>query len=813
MRKPGRLTGIAAAMILLATACLCMAEDQPGTKIEKIVVKAGQDAARNPGQVLDLQIEVLGPVERGILGGKGQHVPVPNHPVVFSVMDPEKTGAKIIGDGSAITDAGGKARCKVEVGHKFGDQYFKAKATDSEGNTQTAIIRLVAGVTISGQDQEGAAGSYLDKPLSLTVNGEDGQPAKDVRVFFRVEGGPRNGTVDDDHVFTDGEGKASTKLKLPKHTGKVNVVAEIAGPSYFARGIRFTATSVNKMAIMLTLAGGLALFIFGMKHMSEGLQRVAGEKMKIILKMFTRNRFIAIVTGAIVAGSIQSSSACTVMTVGFVNAGLISLRQAIGVVFGANIGTTVTGQIISFRLTDVAFPAIAAGLLITMIVRNRSNKAYGDALMGFGMLFLGIMLMGETLRPLGESPSFKALFQSFDCKPVNGVMPIGNVLCSLMIGTMVTILIQSSSATVGLTMALAGSGLLNFWTAVPIILGDNIGTTTTALLASIGTNRAARRTALAHSLFNVCGATYMLILFYVPAPWSDSGRPFFIELVNYATRGDVFADIPENIERHIANAHSLFNVVNVLMFIPLVGVLERLCTFLIPREQEDEQPSYLEPRLLNQPSIALDQAIKELGYMSSLSFKSISDAFHSMRTFDPRLEQKLNRREDMIDKLQGDITEYISKLSQRVLNEEQSRMLAPLMHAVNDAERIGDHAENLFELAQLRNSKKLEFSESAFVELEEMFAAVSEQFNDVLQAIEKHDPSSATKALKLEELINQFDHDLHTNHVDRLEAGSCNCQAGVIFLDMVANLEKVGDHLTNIAERMKLVMELAEENA
>jgi len=284
-----------------------------------------------------------------------------------------------------------------------------------------------------------------------------------------------------------------------------------------------------------------------------------------------------------------------------------------------------------------------------------------------------------------------------------------------------------------------------------------------------------------------------------------------MELVNAATSGNVFADVPVNIERHIANAHTLFNVVNVIVFLPLVGVLERLCTFVIPKEKDEEQLSYLEPHLLNQPSIALEQAIKEIGYMSTLSSKSIREAFGGMRNFDGRLEEKLKKREDTIDRLQGDITGYLSMLSQRVLSEQESQMLAPLMHTVNDAERIGDHAENLFELAELRNSKKLEFSESAFGELDVMFNTVQEQFDNVLKAIELRDPSYAMKALKLEELVNQYDHNLHNNHVERLETGSCNCQAGVIFLDMVANLEKVGDHLTNIAERMKLVMELAEE--
>ncbi|NQT20424.1 MAG: Na/Pi cotransporter family protein, partial [Planctomycetes bacterium] len=251
----------------------------------------------------------------------------------------------------------------------------------------------------------------------------------------------------------------------------------------------------------------------------------------------------------------------------------------------------------------------------------------------------------------------------------------------------------------------------------------------------------------------------------------------------------------------------------VLLFVPLVGPLVRICNAVIPRLKEEEKLTYLEPRLLSQPAIALEQAIKELGHMSNLSFEAISDAFSCMENFDPRLESKLEKREDDIDNLQADITEYLVKLSQHHLGEAESRMLGPLMHAVNDVERIGDHAENIFELAQLKNSKKLDFSGTAFFALDEMFGVVREQFRSVLAGIENRDTAPADKALKLEEIINKSDQELHDAHVERLEAGQCNAQAGVIFLDLVANLEKVGDHLTNIAERIRIVIDLANQQA
>ena len=796
-------------VILLAARTNAVAET-PGKKIEQVNVKAGQDAVGGPGDRIRLEVEFLGPHKRGILGGKGDREPVSNQPVVFSLLDGSASDASLVGAAEAVTDAGGKASCAIQLGKQFGDHYIEARAVDAEGEPHKAMIRVISGVKLFGNNQEGSAGTTLAKPLALQVLDSAGKPVKDVPVFFSIEGQAPGAAVTPNYTVTDKDGMASAFLKLPNRTEEVRVMAEVADPErqYITRGISFHAMSVNTLLLILTLIGGLALFIYGMKQMSDGLQKVAGERMKLILRTFTKNRFVGIATGVMVTGIIQSSSACTVMTVGFVNAGLITLRQAIGVVFGANIGTTVTGQIISFKLSDMAYPAIAAGLLMIMVSRSRVCKAYGEGLLGFGMLFLGITIMADTLKPLHSCPSFVALFKSFDCAPVNGVMPIKSVLSSIFIGTAMTVMIQSSSATVGLTMALAGAGMLNFWTSVPIILGDNIGTTTTALLASIGTNRAARRTAIAHSLFNVFGACYMTALFYVPAWWGE-GRPIYLEFINTVTSGNAFAGVPENIERHIANSHTMFNVCNTIIFIPLVGLLERVCTFIVPiAKEEEEQKTYLEPHLLNQPSIALEQVVKEIGYMANLSNKAISESYKLMRVYDPRALEKLKKREDNIDRLQAEITSYLASLAQHSLTEEQSKMLAPLMHAVNDAERIGDHAENLSELAELRYSKRLPISDSALDELDRMFNAIHEQFANVIKAIEARDPSHADKALKLEDAVNKFDHELHDGHVRRMETGSCNAQTGVIFLDMVANLEKVGDHLTNIAERMRLVMEL-----
>jgi len=719
-------------VILLAIAflfpTLARAEDQSLPPADRIKIIQGNNEAGVKGDTIKIIVEVLGPVRRGWLGGEGGRSPVKGATVTFSVLNKRIGDIEITSPREVTTDAGGYASCEVRIGGAFGDHYVEARTTGHDGKPRRAEIRIIAGVRISGSGQEGPAGTVLPDPLALQVIDETAQPAPEIPVFWSVNGNTKDASLTEEQTRTDEDGVASTHLTLPVKTQKIYVTAEIADPhgKYVARGIRFEAVAVNSTVMVISLIGGLAIFIFGMKQMSEGLQRVAGDKLRLILRMFTRNRFVAIAVGALVTALIQSSSATTVMTVGFVNAGLITLRHAIGVVLGANIGTTVTGQIIAFRLDALAYPAIAAGLLIMMVAKNRTHRHWGQAIMGFGLLFLGMQIMHATLGPIRDVPSFVNFFRGFSCKPgPSGVMPIAPVIYSLFIGTLLTVVIQSSSATIGLTIALATSGLIDFYTAVPIVLGDNIGTTITALLASIGTNRAARRTALAHSLFNVIGAAYMVTLFYIPAPWS--GRPIFLEIINSTTAGNVFADEAENIARHVAMAHSVFNVFNVIIFIPLVAFLERLVNAILPRlKEEEERITYLEPRLLNQPSIALEQAVKELGYMANQSFDSIKESFTTLDHYDVKVEEKINKREDTIDRLQAEITNYLVQLSQHELDEAQSKTLGPLMHAVNDVERIGDHAENILELAMIRENKKFIFSDLAKEEMTRMINTVLE---------------------------------------------------------------------------------------
>ncbi|OGV54433.1 MAG: hypothetical protein A2017_03890 [Lentisphaerae bacterium GWF2_44_16] len=561
--------------------------------------------------------------------------------------------------------------------------------------------------------------------------------------------------------------------------------------------------SLNVFSLVISVLGGLALFIFGMTMMSDGLQMVSGEKMKRILHLFSCNRFIAVLAGALVTGVIQSSSACTVMVVGFVNAGLLNLTQAIGIVFGANIGTTATAQLISFDLGFLALPAVTIGVVIMLLAKKRIIKDWGQMLLGFGLLFFGMGMMSEELKVIGNFPSFMQFFNNFDCTPVNGRMPFISVLGAIGIGTAMTVLIQSSSATIGIALALAGSGLINFYTAIPLILGDNIGTTITAILASLNTNRRAKQAAVGHVLFNVLGATYMVLLFYVPYPGTDI--PIFLYLINAITSGDVFAAVPENIERHIAMAHTMFNVFNVLLFLPFIAYIVKICNMIVKIEDEKKLViQYLEPHLLETPSVAIEQSIKSLRYMLKEAWtmvdKSFNKSFLPAKT-DKDLSTRLREKEEEVDKLQHDITEYLVQITKRELSEHQAEIIPLLMHCTNDAERIGDHADNILRLAKRFEASKGKLSESGRKELGKMWELLHSQAKSVIACFDDTDVNNISVALKDEKQINKYAKSFEKEHVKRLKKGSCDIVVGIIFIEILAELERVGDHLTNIAER------------
>ena len=784
--------------------CLTMVGCSSGPEAEpdKLVVISGAEQCGLAGEECPkpLVVEVLGPQRPGLLGGKGHRRPVAGAKVRFEPI-PSKAMAELVGSPEAETDAAGCARVQVRLAKAFGDQYVKVFLPDHpELSTK---VRFTGGLQVLGGKQETPSGQLLPHPVTLVVTDGDQQPVEGVPVYFSLISQPgKKGKLKVLTSLTDADGMAQAQVQTDAAaTGTYEVLAEVADPErgYSSRGVIVKAMSLNRLQLFIGVLGGLGVFILGMKFMSDGLQQVAGARLKSLLHFFTRNRFAAVAAGTAVTGLIQSSSACTVMVVGFVNAGLLSLRQAIGIIYGANIGTTVTGQMVSFKLDGLAFPAIAIGVAMSLLAKRSTTRHIAQTLFGFGLLFFGMKLMSGQLKSIAAFPSFIQVFQTFDCQPgPSGVMPIGAVLGALAIGTAMTVVVQSSSATIGLTIVLASSGLINFYTAVPLILGDNIGTTVTALLASIGTNARARQAAIGHTIFNLAGALYMILLLYV----TIGGVPIFMHIVDLITAGDVFAMLPENIGRHVASAHTLFNIVNVFVFLPLLPLVARACEAVVPvKSEEAVQIQRLEPHLLDTPAVALQQAVDTAIVMLDTAWETTGDAFTSLKKRKVRGEESFMSREKSIDRLQMEITEYLVRITQRELTESQAEIIPLLVHCVNDAERIGDHATNILELAKRAEDGKVQFSKAAASELDELFETVSEQARHTIDSLQSGSRASVDEALRLEQRINALRDKFDKSHVKRLERGKCQVLNGLIFGDVIGNLERIGDHLSNIAER------------
>lgn len=775
------------------------------SKVDKIHIVQGDNQCALPKSECkkELIVELQGPNVKGLFGGKGNRYPVVGVKVRFEPLP--GSSLKIIPP-VAESDSGGGVRVKIKTGKDLGDQYLKIIP---EGSQKTKTIRIINGISIEGDYQEGYVGTSLKKPIAIKVVASDGTPVKGAPVFFRVSDSPEKrkikASVKKEEVLTNDLGIAETGFKFGNKTGEYKVTAEVMDKSrgIYIRGIEIPEMGLDLSGLIFTVLGGLAIFIYGMKMMSDGLQLVAGAKMKTILHFFTSNRFAAILAGTLVTAVIQSSSACTVMVIGFVNAGLLELTQAIGIVFGANIGTTVTAQMISFKLGWLSLPAIILGLLIMMLAKQTFVKGWGQTVFGFGILFFGMEMMGDELKLIGNFPAFIDFFKTFNCYPVSGEMPILAVLGAIGIGTLMTVVIQSSSASIGIILALAGSGLIDFYTSVPLILGTNIGTTVTAVIAAIPANKPSKQTALAHLLFNVLGTVLMILFFYVPYPGTN--YPVFLRFINMTTRGDVFAEIPQNLVRHIAMAHTFFNVINVILFLPFIGLIAKLCNMIVHVEKEEPiELKYLEPHLLNTPSIAIEQAIHSIRYMVkeawSMVQKATNECFMNEKT-DIKITSELAQREDKVDALQQEVTDYLVQLTSRKLTEPQSAIIPFLMHCTNDAERIADHTENILSLAKRLEESSNKISSSGKKDLEDMWKILSDQAGNVIACLNNTDKENIDIALDDEREINTLADKLEESHVMRLREGECDPVVGIIFIEMISELERIGDHLSNIAER------------
>ena len=547
---------------------------------------------------------------------------------------------------------------------------------------------------------------------------------------------------------------------------------------------------------VIQVMGGLAIFIFGMKMMGDGLRKVAGERMRSILRIFSANRFVAVATGAAVTAVIQSSSASTVMVVGFVNAGLLSLMQAIGLMLGAHIGTTVTAQLVAFDISWIIMPSIILGLLLGFVNKNRI-AVWSETIIGLGFLFLGMEIMSNELNALKSCEPFLQALRLFECKPINGVIPVFPMLGTLLIGTLATCLMQSSSACTGVLVALGSTGLLDIYTALGLVLGANIGTTITAQLAAVTANRIAKQAAWANTLSNTIGAIITVATFWI----TIGGEPVFLKLVEWVSPG---AGIP----RLIANAHTIFNVWTTLMWLPFIGLLAAICEKIVPvKESGKIVYERLEPHLLNTPSIALTQTASALRKMLKKAWKMIDCALNVYNRNDEKnqtLEKQLEQREADIDQRQQAITEYLSQLMQRPLNSRQSEQIPMLLHCTNDVERIGDHAEIIHSVVLRLRDEGLRFSPEAEVEydrLHDMLASLAYATVDMLE-----NPTEELHAIAAgfqEEMQTMLD-ESETRHFARVSNGDCRPQVGMLFLELVEEMRKVSRHLENIHDRASM---------
>ena len=535
------------------------------------------------------------------------------------------------------------------------------------------------------------------------------------------------------------------------------------------------------------LLGGLAVFIYGMNLMSEGLQKVAGEKMRSVLGLLTKNPFVGVLAGALTTAVLQSSSATTVMVIGFVSAGLMNLPQAISIILGANIGTTMTAQLIAFKLDDYIWPIIFIGFLLFFAAKKPQIKFVGQTVFGFGLLFLGIMYMGSTMKPLVALPFFSDLMLEVSEIPVLGVI----------LGTVMTVIVQSSSAVIAVLQNLAsqagpdGASIIGLEGALPILFGSNIGTTITAILATIGGSTNAKRTAAAHTIFNISGT--LIFMWFIPQ---------FCGIVRLVSPPGPELAI---ISREIANAHSIFNIVCTLLWLPFVGFLVKLVTRLLPEKEEELvatcTPLYLDYKIIDQPVFALHLATRELSRIAQMILPMLKSAEKAFFEGDESAVDEVTELEENIDALQAATVKYMSSIfAGGGLTAHQSAQISGLMHVAGDIEHMGDQCQNIAEFAREKMEKGYRFSDRAVLELSGGFAQVKSIVEDTIRALNEGHEDLARDVLVQEDALDHLELRLRNHHLERLERGECSPEFTVLYTDVLHNLEKIGDYCKNIAQ-------------
>lgn len=542
---------------------------------------------------------------------------------------------------------------------------------------------------------------------------------------------------------------------------------------------------------LLTMIGGLALFLYGMHMLSEGLEKLSGGKLERILESMTDSRWKAVLLGAGVTAVIQSSSATTVMVVGFVNSGIMKLSQAIGVIMGANVGTTITSWLLSLTglegdsfllemIKPTSFSPVLAiiGVVFIIFLKNPKKRDIGGILVGFAILMTGMSTMSDAMKPLSEIPSFTRLFTMFE-----------NPFLGLIMGAILTAVIQSSSASVGILQALCATGTVTYGAAVPIILGQNIGTCVTAMMSGVGAGKNAKRAAIIHLLFNVMGVAVFMVVFYT---------------LNFALQFDFLSESANS--AGIALVHTGFNILATIVLLPFAKQLEQLSFVLIKpdseenaRKEEDEIFARMDERLLATPSFALEQTNSCVFKMADLVVENVNEAMNVIFDYDKQSVKQIEQRERLIDRYDDAVSGYLVKLSARNLTESDTMKLNMLLHGIGDLERIADHAMNIGELARSMNKKEQHFSNKAVEELKIFSRAVIDIVGESVRIFKEEDLKSARQIEPFEEAIDRIQKEMKKRHTKRLRKGKCTAEMGFVLSDITNNYERIADHCSNLA--------------
>ncbi|RJX29281.1 MAG: Na/Pi cotransporter family protein [Dethiobacter sp.] len=520
------------------------------------------------------------------------------------------------------------------------------------------------------------------------------------------------------------------------------------------------------------MLSGLGLFLFGIQMMASGMQKVAGDKLRRILEVLTGKPVIGVFTGILVTILVQSSSTTTVMLVGFVNAGLMNLSQAVSAIMGANIGTTITAQIISFKLESIALPFIGVGGLLNYFGRRRIYRYMGQTILGFGLLFLGMITMSQAMHPLRENAVFLNQLVRFGKQPLLGIL----------FAAFFTALIQSSSAATGIIIALTLQNLVTLEAAIPLILGTNIGTCITALLASMGASLSARKAAISHVLFNVFGVLLAMIFL----------KPFTLLILESAP----------TVARQTANAHTLFNVLNAIVVFPFFKYFIRFINWIVPGEDVtmDMGPKYLDKRMLKAPAAAIRACKQELLRMANMARDMVRESVDVFCKLNRKKIPHILQTEELLDGLEKEINLYLQELSQHSLTRQQTTIVSGIMSAANDLERIGDHARNIAYCSELVMEDKLQVTAMAKQEVYSLFEKVDDMMAKAITALAEENVQLAREVIRQDDLVDELERILRKSHIDRVNRKECIPSAGVIYLDVLSNLERVADHSTNLAQ-------------